>query len=87
MFRKARLAACTAVIAALALPVGAASAAPSPAFPDTAQFGPVVEFMPGYASSVPTPSNPGGLPANPQCPANYSGPTNLATGCPWYLMH
>lgn len=24
--------------------------------------------------------------SGPSCPDNYSGPTNLATGCPWYLM-
>jgi hypothetical protein len=29
---------------------------------------------------------PVALPANPSCPANYNGPTNLATGCPWWLM-
>jgi hypothetical protein len=23
---------------------------------------------------------------SPHCPDGYSGPTNLATGCPWYLM-
>jgi hypothetical protein len=23
---------------------------------------------------------------NPSCPAWYSGPTNLATGCPYWLM-
>jgi hypothetical protein len=22
----------------------------------------------------------------PSCPDGYSGPTNLATGCPWWLM-
>jgi hypothetical protein len=22
----------------------------------------------------------------PSCPDNYSGPTNLATGCPWWMM-
>jgi hypothetical protein len=25
-------------------------------------------------------------PANPSCPAWYDGPTNLATGCPFWLM-
>ena len=24
--------------------------------------------------------------SGPSCPDNYSGPTNLATGCPYYLM-
>lgn len=28
--------------------------------------------------------DPGLLSAS--CPANYSGPTNPATGCPWYEM-
>lgn len=23
---------------------------------------------------------------NPSCPAGYSGPVNLATGCPWWMM-
>jgi hypothetical protein len=22
----------------------------------------------------------------PSCPPGYSGPTNLATGCPWWMM-
>ena len=22
----------------------------------------------------------------PSCPDGYSGPTNLATGCPWWMM-
>jgi hypothetical protein len=26
------------------------------------------------------------LGGSPSCPAGYSGPTNLATGCPWWLM-
>jgi hypothetical protein len=23
---------------------------------------------------------------DPTCPASYNGPTNMVTGCPWYLM-
>ena len=23
---------------------------------------------------------------SPRCPDGYSGPTNLATGCPWWMM-
>jgi hypothetical protein len=23
---------------------------------------------------------------SPSCPVGYSGPTNLATGCPWWMM-
>jgi hypothetical protein len=85
MFRRTRLAACTTVIAALAVPVGMASAAPPPVI---GHVGSITEFMPGYGSTLQSP-NPGvpALPPNPQCPANYSGPVNLATGCPWYLMH
>lgn len=29
-------------------------------------------------------TDPGMLSAS--CPANYTGPTNAATGCPWYVM-
>ena len=60
MFRKTRVAACTAVIAALAIPVTSASAATTAA------------------------NDPGT--GSPSCPANYTGPTNLATGCPWWTM-
>jgi hypothetical protein len=24
--------------------------------------------------------------ASPSCPLRYDGPTNLATGCPWWMM-
>ena len=24
--------------------------------------------------------------ASPSCPAGYAGPTNLATGCPYWIM-
>ena len=58
MFFTRSRAACTAVIAALALPVAS-----------------VMTPMPG-------PDNP-----NPSCPEGYVGPTNPATGCPWWLMH
>jgi hypothetical protein len=23
----------------------------------------------------------------PRCPDGYVGPTNLATGCPWWMIH
>jgi hypothetical protein len=23
----------------------------------------------------------------PRCPDGYAGPTNLATGCPWWMIH
>ena len=35
------------------------------------------------AATIPV-GDPGLLSAS--CPANYSGPTNPATGCPWYVM-
>jgi hypothetical protein len=57
MVIKRRYVACTAVMAALAVPVTSA----------------------GAATGSPRPSNP-------TCPADYHGPTNPATGCPWYLM-
>jgi hypothetical protein len=40
------------------------------------------------ASAI-TPPGPGtdsGL-GSPRCPDGYAGPTNLATGCPWWLIH
>jgi hypothetical protein len=60
MFRKRRLGAFAAVIAALAVATPVASA------------GPV---------AVTDLGNP-----SPGCPAWYVGPTNLATGCPYWLM-
>jgi hypothetical protein len=36
------------------------------------------------AAATGSANDPG--PGNPRCPDNYQGPTNLATGCPWYLM-
>jgi hypothetical protein len=24
---------------------------------------------------------------SPRCPDGYAGPTNLATGCPWWMIH
>ena len=63
MFLTRRLAACTALTVALAVPVASANAAPPP-----------------------RPSGTGQAQGSPHCPAGYSGPTNLATGCPWYVM-
>jgi hypothetical protein len=62
MVLRTRLAACTAVIAALAVPVASASAAPAATAATTADLG------------------------SPRCPDGYSGPTNLATGCPFWVM-
>ena len=35
-------------------------------------------------AAVPPAANPAQVSAS--CPADYSGPTNAATGCPWYVM-
>jgi hypothetical protein len=87
MLLKRRLPALAAVIAALAVAAPGASArtatipvTPRPFIAELA-FG-----APLAAASVPTaavaaPANP-----NPSCPAWYHGPTNLATGCPYWLM-
>ena len=61
MVLKRRLAACAAVLGAVAVPLAPASAAIGDA-----------------------PANPGL--GSPRCPAGYSGPTNLATGCPFWVM-
>jgi hypothetical protein len=37
------------------------------------------------ASAAPTP-NPDPVITGPSCPERYNGPTNLATGCPYWLM-
>jgi hypothetical protein len=60
MLHKKRLAACTAVVSALAFAV-----------------------VPANATN--TPVNDRAL-GSPRCPADYTGPTNLATGCPFWLM-
>jgi hypothetical protein len=62
MFLKRRLAALSAVIAALAVgaPAGLASATAPPV------GDPII--------------------TGPDCPKGYNGPTNLATGCPWWMM-
>jgi hypothetical protein len=36
------------------------------------------------ATAAPGPGSP--VVSGPSCPDNYAGPTNLATGCPYYLM-
>jgi hypothetical protein len=64
MFPRRRLAAFTAVIAALA--AGAPVALATNATPSRAAADPVV--------------------TGPSCPDGYAGPTNLATGCPYWLM-
>jgi hypothetical protein len=37
------------------------------------------------AGAATTPVNDSSL-GSPRCPDNYAGPTNLATGCPYWLM-
>lgn len=39
------------------------------------------------ASAASTPVKDSGGLGTPRCPDGYVGPTNLATGCPWYLIH
>ena len=78
-----RLAACTAVVGALAAaPVATAGAmiAPLPHWQQPAAVQSRTE-PPVPTAYLAVASDP-----NPTCPADYSGPTNLATGCPWYLM-
>jgi hypothetical protein len=36
------------------------------------------------SADTPPAGNPGL--GSPHCPVGYSGPTNLATGCPWWIM-
>ena len=36
------------------------------------------------ASAAPTPTDP--VVEGPSCPEGYAGPTNLATGCPYWMM-
>ena len=42
----------------------------------------------GPAASASAATSPGTDPVitGPDCPDGYNGPTNLATGCPYYLM-
>jgi hypothetical protein len=54
-----------------------------------AMFAPVLAAVAVAApAAVSTAATGAGSPAisGPSCPDNYSGPTNLATGCPYYLM-
>jgi hypothetical protein len=38
------------------------------------------------AASAPTLAFTYPVSTSPSCPAGYDGPTNLATGCPFWLM-
>jgi hypothetical protein len=41
---------------------------------------------PLISASAATDPVPVSSPGSPHCPAWYNGPTNLATGCPFWLM-
>jgi hypothetical protein len=41
---------------------------------------------PAAVAATATPSAADPVISGPTCPANYTGPTNLATGCPYWLM-
>jgi hypothetical protein len=84
MLLKRRVAA---VVAALAVgaPVASASAQTIPG------TGPGFFAALGFGAPMATVSpaiTPGAVTANPNpsCPSWYHGPTNLATGCPYWLM-
>jgi hypothetical protein len=38
------------------------------------------------ATAATSPVRDSGL-GSPRCPDGYAGPTNLATGCPWWMIH
>ena len=38
------------------------------------------------APAIPDPPGPQPVITGPSCPAGYNGPTNLATGCPFWMM-
>jgi hypothetical protein len=40
----------------------------------------------GASASAETMSAADRTGASPNCPAGYAGPTNLATGCPYWMM-
>jgi hypothetical protein len=46
----------------------------------------LVVGAPAAAASTSTARATDPVSAGPSCPANYHGPTNLATGCPWWMM-
>jgi hypothetical protein len=90
MFLKRRVAACTALIAALAIPVasaGAASTTPANDPPVLTSDLIAALGLPAWIGAVPTPTAEDSSLGSPRCPDWYVGPTNLATGCPWYLIH
>jgi hypothetical protein len=41
---------------------------------------------PVIAAGAATDPAPAANPGSPHCPSWYNGPTNLATGCPFWLM-
>jgi hypothetical protein len=87
MLLERRFAASVAVIAALACGAPAASAGPA-TIPVTPR-----PFIAPLAFGFPLPSTaaaatpvPAQAKGSPSCPDWYQGPTNLATGCPYWLM-
>jgi hypothetical protein len=54
-----------------------------------AAFGAVIVTLtcaPAALASAATAAPPDPVVMGPSCPAGYNGPTNLATGCPYWLM-
>jgi hypothetical protein len=87
MLLERRLPAFAAIIAALAFAAPGASArtATIPVTPKPFVAALTFAFP---LSSASAPATPLAAPANPNpsCPSWYQGPTNLATGCPYWLM-
>jgi hypothetical protein len=52
------------------------------------RLGTFTPFIAAIALAVPAAAgaDPSPVISGPSCPDGYSGPTNLATGCPYYLM-
>jgi hypothetical protein len=90
MFLKRRVAAVATGLAAAAIAVPAASASDPPVIYPTMQSYPADMYSTAYVGAfrvTPVSALPAANPdANPTCPAGYSGPTNPATGCPFWLM-
>jgi hypothetical protein len=46
----------------------------------------VAVAAPAASASAPVLRDPHPSLGSPRCPDGYSGPTNLATGCPWWMI-
>ena len=84
MFLKRRVAACTALIVAAAIPVASAGAASTTPVSDPPAL--MFDLMAGLGMGGSQAPTAGSSLGSPRCPDWYTGPTNLATGCPWYLI-